>query len=197
MLKTYPALPLSTLLPGTGFAEPALALPERISLDDTALSVMTDLERISAVLIRPDDSIDEANRRMIQRGVRLLLVVDHARAVAGLITANDILGEKPLQVINQRGGRRQDIVVRDIMTPQHQLEVLDMRDVRGARVGHIVATLKETVRQHAVVVDLDAGGRQRLRGLFSLTQIARQLGIALQTTEVARTFSEIEASLTH
>jgi len=123
--------------------------------------------------------------------------VDHARAVAGLITANDILGEKPMQVISQGGGRRQDIVVRDIMTPQHQLEVLDMRDVRGARVGHIVATLKETVRQHAVVVDLDAGGRQRLRGLFSLTQIARQLGIALQTTEVARTFSEIEASLTH
>ena len=197
MLKTYPALPLSTLLPATGFAEPAQALPERVSLDDAALSVMTDLERISAVLIRPDDGIDEANRRMIQRGVRLLLVVDHARAVAGLITANDILGEKPLQVISQRGGRRQDIVVRDIMTPQHQLEVLDMRDVRGARVGHIVATLKETVRQHAVVVDLDAGGRQRLRGLFSLTQIARQLGIALQTTEVARTFSEIEASLTH
>ena len=197
MLKTYPALPLSTLLSGTGFAEPAQALPERVSLDDAALSVMTDLERISAVLIRPDDGIDEANRRMIQRGVRLLLVVDHARAVAGLITANDILGEKPMQVISQRGGRRQDIVVRDIMTPQHQLEVLDMRDVRGARVGHIVATLKETVRQHAVVVDLDAGGRQRLRGLFSLTQIARQLGIALQTTEVARTFSEIEASLTH
>jgi CBS-domain-containing membrane protein len=197
MLKTYAALPSSNLLPGTGFAQPAHALPERVSLDDAALSVMTDFERISAVLIRTDDSIDEANRRMIQRSVRLLMVVDHARAVAGLITANDILGEKPLQVINQRGGRRQDIVVRDIMTPQHQLEVLDLRDVSNARVGHIVATLKEAARQHAVVVDLDAGGRQRLRGLFSLTQIARQLGLALQTTEVARTFSEIEASLTH
>src|SRR4249919_3396829 len=163
MLKTYPALPLSTLLPGTGFAEPALALPERVSLDDTALSVMTDLERISAVLIRPDDSIDEANRRMIQRGVRLLLVVDESRAVAGLITANDILGEKPLQVITQRGGRRQDLVVRDIMTPQHQLEVLDMRDVSHAHVGHVVATLKESVRQHAIVVDRAADGGQRVR----------------------------------
>jgi CBS domain-containing protein len=197
MLKTYPALTLFTLLPGTGFAQPAHALPEKVGLDDPALSVMTDLERISAVLIRPDDSIDEANRRMIQRGVRLLLVVDDARAVAGHITANDILGEKPLQVITQRGGRRHDLVVRDIMTPQHQLEVLDMRDVSRARVGHIVATLKESVRQHAIVVDRGADGRQRVRGLFSLTQIARQLGVALQTSEVARTFSEIEASLTH
>jgi hypothetical protein len=33
--------------------------------------------------------------------------------------------------------------------------------------------------------------------MFSLTQIARQLGVAIQSTEVARTFSEIEAQLTH
>lgn len=197
MLKTYPALTLSTLSPRTGFAQPVHALPERVGLDEPAVSVMTDLERVSAVLIRPDDSIEEANRRMIQRGVRLLLVVDGSRAVAGLITANDILGEKPLQVINQRGGRREDLVVRDIMTPQHQLEVLDLRDVRNARVGHIVATLKERARQHAVVVETDAAGRQTVRGLFSLTQIARQLGVALQTSEIARTFSEIEASLMH
>jgi len=197
MLKTYPALSSATLSPGTGFAYPVHALPEKVSLDDPAFNVMTDLERVSAVLIRPDDSIDEANRRMIQRGVRLLLVVDGERAVVGLITANDILGEKPMQVITQRGGRRQDIVVRDIMTPQHQLEVLDMREVAHARVGHIVATLKEAARQHALVADVDANGRQRVRGLFSLTQIARQLGLALETSEVARTFSEIEASLTH
>ena len=197
MLKTYVALTSSKLLPGTGFAQPAHALPERVGFEDSALSVMTDLERASAVLIRPDDSIDEANRRMIQRGLRLLLVVDHARTVAGLITANDILGEKPMQIITERGGRRQDIVVRDIMTPQDRLEVLNLSDVSHAKVGHIVATLKEAGRQHAVVVDIGANGRQRVRGLFSLTQIARQLGVSLQTSEVAKTFSEIEAQLTH
>jgi CBS-domain-containing membrane protein len=197
MLKTYPALAPAKLMPGTGFAQPAQVLPERAGFEDAALTVMTDFERTSAVLIRPSDSIDEANRRMIQRGVRLLLVVDENRRVAGLITANDILGEKPLQVITERGGRRQDIVVRDIMTPQDRLEVLNMQDVRHARVGHIVATLKEAGRQHAVVVDAGADGRQRVRGLFSVTQIARQLGVSLQTSEVAHTFSEIEALLTH
>jgi len=45
-------------------------------------------------------------------------------------------------------------------------------------------------------VERDREGRQSVRGLFSATQIARQLGVALATTgEIARTFSEIEAQL--
>jgi CBS-domain-containing membrane protein len=197
MLKNYAPLTSSMLLPGTGFAQPTQVLPERAGMEDSALVVMTDFERISAVLIRPDDSIDEANLRMIQRGVRLLLVADAHRTVAGLITANDILGEKPVQIITERGGRRHDIVVRDIMTPQDRLEVLDMRHVQRARVGEIVATLQESARQHALVVDSDGDGRQRVRGMFSLTQIARQLGVSIQANEVARTFYEIETQLTH
>lgn len=187
----------SMLLPGIGFAQPTQVLPERVGTEDSALMVMTDFERVSAVLIRTTDSIDDANLRMIQRGVRLLLVVDAFRNVAGLITANDILGEKPLQFITAHGGHRRDIVVRNIMTPQDRLEVLDMRDVRRARVGTIVATLIESARQHALVVDRDGDGRQRVCGMFSLTQIARQLGVSIQSTEVARNFYEIEAQLAH
>jgi CBS domain-containing protein len=197
MLTNYAPLTSSMLVSGAGFAQPTQVLPERIGMEDSALAVMTDFERVSAVLIRPDDSIDEANLRMIQRGVRLLLVVDAHRTVVGLITANDLQGEKPMQIITERGGRRHDIVVRDIMTPQDRLEVLDLRNVQRARVGQIVATLKESARQHALVVDNDGDGRQRVRGMFSLTQIARQLGVSIQPSEVARTFYEIEAQLTH
>ena len=195
MLKNYAPLTSYRLNAGSGFAQPAQVFPERVDMDDSALLVMTDFERVSAVLIRSSDGIEEANLRMIQRGVRLLLVVDAQRIVAGLITANDIMGEKPLQIITERGGRRQDIVVRDIMTPQDRLEVLDLTDVQRARVGQLVATLKESARQHALVVDHDASGRQRVRGMFSVTQIARQLGMSIQPHEIARTFSELEAQL--
>lgn len=195
MAREYAPLESTMLLPDTGFAQPTQILPERVGVNDSALSVMTDLERVSAVLIQRRDSVDEANRRMIQRGVRMLLVVDEYRKVVGLITATDILGEKPLQVITKRGGRREDVTVEDIMTPQERLEVLRMQDVRAALVGHIVATLKRSGRQHAIVVDVPGSGGQLVRGVFSATQIARQLGATIHTNELARTFSEVEALL--
>jgi CBS-domain-containing membrane protein len=156
---------------------------------------MTDFRAITAIIVLSGDALDEAHRRMIQRGVRLLLVVDQDRRVVGVITATDILGEKPMRVIAQRGVRRDEVLVRDVMTSQALLEVLDLGAVRAAKVGHIVATLQGTGRQHALVVEQDASGRQTVRGVFSATQIARQLGVSITTSEVARTFSEIEAQL--
>jgi hypothetical protein len=96
---------------------------------------------------------------------------------------------------SERGVRREDVMVRDIMTPQERLEVLDMAEVRASKVGHVVATLRKAGRQHALVVESDGRSRQIVRGLFSATQIARQLGATIQTSEIARTFSEIEALL--
>ena len=195
MLRDYSPLVSSMLQEGVGYAQPTQVVPEQVTLDDAAAGVMTDLNRVTAVIILPGDTVDEAHRRMMQRGVRLLLVVDQDRKVLGLITATDILGEKPVLAASERGLRREEVMVRDVMTPQERLEVLAMTDVRAAKVGHVVATLQKAGRQHAVVVDHDGMGRQTVRGLFSATQIARQLGVAILTSEVARTFSEIESML--
>ena len=195
MLRDYLPLPSVLLQAGVGYAQPTQAVPERATLEDAAPAVMTDLTRVTAVICLPGDTVDEAHRRMLQRGVRLLLVVDQDRKVLGLITATDILGEKPVLAASQRGLRRSEVMVRDVMTPQERLEVLSMAEVRAAKVGHIVSTLQKAGRQHAMVVDYDAKGRQTVRGLFSATQIARQLGVAIQTSEIARTFSEIESML--
>ena len=195
MLRDYSPLRFSLLQAGSGYAQPTQTVPERVTLDDPALQVMTDLRSVTAVIILSGDSVDEAHARMIQRGVRLLLVVDQNRQVVGVITASDILGEKPMQVTAQRGIRRQELLVRDVMTPQNRLEVLDANDVRTAKVGHVVATLRQSGRQHALVVESSGSARQIVRGLFSATQIARQLGVAIPTSEIALTFSEIEAQL--
>ena len=196
MLRDYAPLSFKLLQPDAAYAQPTQVIPERVSLEDPATTVMTDLRAVSAVIVLSGDTLDEAHRRMLQRAVRLLLVVDQNRRVVGVITAADILGEKPIQVIGNRGIRREELLVRDVMTPQETLEVLDLDSVRAARVGHIVATLRDLGRQHAVVVECDAEGRQRVRGLFSATQIVRQLGVALPaTSEIALTFSQIEARL--
>jgi len=195
MLRDYHPLPSSILRTGAGYAQPTQAVLDRVGLDSAALDAMTDLTRISAVIVLAGDAIDEAHRRMIQRGVRLLLVVDQDRKVQGVLTANDVLGEKPVQTAVARGVRREEVLVRDVMTPQDRLQVFDIEQVRGAKVGHIVATLKQAGRQHALVADRDEQGRMRVRGIFSATQIARQLGVNLQTSAVANTFSDIEAQL--
>ncbi len=195
MLRTYTALTSAMLQSGIGYAQPTQPVPEKVMLDDPALQVLTDFKRVTAVIILPGDTMDEAHRRMIQRSVRLLLVVDQDRKVLGVITADDILGEKPMQIIAHRSIRREELLVRDVMTPQDRLQVLDLEHVRAAKVGHIVATLKAAGRQHALVVEIDGSARQTVRGMFSATQIARQLGVTIDTSQVARTFSEIEAML--
>ena len=72
------------------------------------------------------------------------------------------------------------------------------RDLDRARaeVGDIVATLKDVGRQHALVVDRDPlTHEETLRGIFSATQIGRQLGVPILIFEVAHTFAEIESEL--
>ena len=157
------------------------------------MAVMTDLERVMAVTIGPGNSVETANQRMIAAGVRLLLVLDDNDQVAGLLTATDVLGEKPMRFLQHMGGTHADIMVRDIMTTQRELEALNIEDVKNAKVGHIVASLKKSHRQHALVVAEGADGKQAVCGLFSITQIARQLGAQVQSFELARTFAEIEA----
>lgn len=190
----YTPLASAKLEPGASFHRTDRVF-DSVRLDDPATVVMTDLTKVSAVTIAPDASIEAANTRMKHRGLRLLLVVDDMDQVLGLITATDLLGAKPVQHIKRHGGTYRDILVRDIMTPQEHLEVLFMDDVARARVGNVVATLKLAVRQHALVVDFPEGGGQTIRGIISASQIARQLDLDIQASEVAKTFAEIETLL--
>ena len=195
MTREYLPLAASSLQPGARYHQPGQNA-ERVRVDSPALAVMTDLRQIPAATIDPEAPVDAANRFMIRRGVRLLLVTDDERRVLGLITATDILGEKPVQFSRERGIKRQEIRVADIMTPHDRLEVLLYNDLVKAEVGHVVATLRHSGRQHALVADREGEGKaQAVRGIFSASQIARQLGIAIQTTEVAQTFAEIETAL--
>jgi predicted transcriptional regulator len=172
------------------------AFPERVTLDTPAVAAMTDFRRVAAVTIGLRVPISEANRKMIENGIRLLLVVEDPDLVLGLITASDVLGEKPMQLVHQRGARHSEIEVGDVATLRETLEVMQMRDVLNARVGDVVATLRRTNRQHALAVEPVAGDScHAVRGLFSASQIARQLGVPVHVGDVARTFAEIEALL--
>lgn len=190
----YRTVPSRKLQNGAGYHRPFEV--RRVQADSPAIEVMTDLQCVAAATVAPDAPLSQANQTMIARGVRLLLVVDKGGRLTGLITARDTMGERPIKLVREHGGRHGDLMVRDLMVPAGQIEVLDFDDVLHAEVGHIVATLKSVGRQHALVVDADpVTGEEAIRGIFSATQIGRQLGVTLQPFEVARTFAEIEAAL--
>jgi CBS-domain-containing membrane protein len=193
MINQYSSLASAPLKTGSSFVRPTQILPERVKLSNSAADVMTDLTKVSVVSVRAKTSMDKANAKMIKYGVRMLLVLDDNEQIAGLITASDVLGEKPMRFLQHMGGTHADIMVRDIMTTQREMEVLNIEDVKKARVGDVVMTLKAANRQHTLVVSTTPDGKQTICGLFSITQIARQLGAQVQSFELARTFSEIEA----
>ncbi len=192
-MRNYPPLPEKRLSGAIYFARPAP--PKAVTHDSNALDAMTDLRSTHSALIEPNTTVDAANAYMIQRGVRLLMVMSPERSLAGIITANDILGEKPLRFSEERRVKHSEILVSDIMTPLEKLGALAIADVRHAKVGEIIATLNTAGRQHTLVIETYANGKTDICGIFSLTQIERQLGMKIESSGVATTFAEIEATL--
>jgi CBS domain-containing protein len=149
---------------------------------DPATSVLTDFTKSRPRTVEPGRKIDAALQEMIEAGVRMLLVMEQGH-LTGLITAYEIQGQKPLQFL---GGsdcihpqcRHEDIEVADIMTPVGDLPVLRLGDVRKARIGDILETFRESRKTHLLVVDQRDGFKNEIRGLISLTEIERQLGIS-------------------
>lgn len=188
----YTTISTDSLGTGVGFHRPEVPVFEPLTPTDPAIKAMTDLKKVSARTIFPKESIETANQKMIQNRIRMLFVVNISDEVIGLITANDILGEKPVRIAQQDQKKHSDITVQDIMTPVDQIDCFQIKDVSTARVGDIVETLKSKKRQHALVVDYQGFNNKRtIRGIFSLNQIARQLGIQVRSYAVGDTLAEI------
>ncbi len=197
MEHRYAPLPAHHMDAGTTFQQPLLPEPKPVALDDPALEVMTDFQKVRALTVPAETSMDYAYERMRSNRVHLLLVVDERNEMLGLITSTDVEGEKPVRLVQERAVGRDELLVADVMTPRERLEVIEFDDVQRARVGQVVATLQAVGRQHAMIVDRDERGRQRVRGLFSANQLGRQLGTVIHALAVARSFAEIEEALAH
>lgn len=190
-MRQFRILSSGTLDSGVGYQHPRQDLPQKVTLDSPATDVMTDLSLVTAETVSANQLVDDAEQMMIASGVRLLFVTNQLNQVIGIVTSKDLSGERILRLINDSQSARKDLIVRDIMTPQHKIEVLEMGEVSSARVGDIVATLKRMGRQHALVVDRRVDGEQIIRGLLSTSQIGRQLGETIDTAAVAGNFAKL------
>ncbi len=194
MHRTYRALPCKRFTPGTTLRRPTMAKEVSVTLNDPARLVMTDFANVIPITELPTLSLPEANDRMIAYGVRLLFVTKNDDTILGLVTANDILGERPIKYIQKYGGCFNEITVNDVMTKRSEIEAISFDDLCNASVGQIIETMKMFNRQHALVLEGD-GDASVVRGLLSTTRISQQLGIKIEPSNQARTFQELESVL--
>lgn len=195
MTIQYHCLSYQYLNQGTRVAAESDGTKSTVSLEDNSTSVLTDFTRVRPFTITPTATIGETNHKMIACGVRLLFVTQNDQNLLGLITYNDVFGEKPLQYVQEHGGLHEDVLVQDIFTPLEKLEALDHGDVLKARVGDIVETYKSSSRQHILVVKTGQDGLQRVRGMFSSSHIEKLLNTKLQSGARAHTFADLERAL--
>ncbi len=196
MNNEYQDLPHHSISSGTLITQNGSSEAVKISQQDPAFSMMTDFNHVRPFSTTIAATIVEINQKMIDCGVRLLFVADNNDALLGLVTYNDIYGEKPVRYLQENGGKRDDISALDIMTPLASLEALEITDVLKARIGDIVETMQSTGRQHILVVEGQTDGTQSLSGLFSSTQIENRLGIKVELSPRANTFADLERALT-
>jgi CBS-domain-containing membrane protein len=192
MNHPFAVLPDLPLQPQSTFGSTTRPLT-LVRLDSPATAVMTDFASVSPVTVTLQTPIDVALRKMKTSGVRLLFVVNDIDEIIGLITATDIMGERPIKFTQQTRIARAGIPVAAIMTPQFDIQVLDAARVEAALVGDIVTTLHALQRQHALVAKIDAGTQtHRVIGMFSTSQISRLLGDDLaQEPPPAHSLAEI------
>lgn len=192
MAATFSPLPSVNLQADTGFRRPE-ELPRIIHAEDPALEVFTDFSVIHPVTAPPDMQIDGALARMKSAGVRLLLVIDEVEKVIGLITAADIQGERPVELVQEDRIPRTEITVRMLMTAQPNIIALKLENVQYAQVGDIIESLKQLERQHVLVVDTDSEtGRQLVCGLFSISRISKLMGRDYaESTKTAHSLAEV------
>lgn len=146
----------------------------QVGLGDPARSVMTDFNEHGIVSVRANDQIDAALEHMRHAGVRSAFVLDEPRErVQGLITAYDIMGEKPLRIAQEVLASREDLLVRHLMEATLAWEVLRLGDVERATVAAVLDAFKRSGRTHLPVVAEDPAGRARLRGVFSSAKVLR------------------------
>lgn len=194
-MLAYPILPAQRLTGAVRIAH--LAQPKSVTMESPALEIMTDLRHTHVAEIEPHATMELANIYMMQRSVRSLFVLNDDHLLQGVITASDILGDKPVRFIQERRVKYSEILVSDIMTPLDCLEAIPIEEIQHAKVGHVIASLRDAGRQHTLVIEEDVEGAPLICGILSLTQIEKQLGTAIPLTEVAKTFAEIEATLMH
>ena len=147
----------------------------QVKLTDPATSIMTDFRENAFFTVDSDELIVDALEKMKHAGLRSAFVMDrNSEKLLGMITAYDIMGEKPLRYLQSSGfTEHKDVFVSDIMESVKDMVAVEMHEVEKETVQTVLDVLQQSKRTHLPVVEKNAGEQPHLRGLFSTTRVLR------------------------
>jgi len=168
-------------------------IAELAHFEDYALDVMIDFTKIDPPVINQNASIDDAQQEMKTTGLNLLLVINNDDKVVGIISSEDILGEKPIKLIQEKRIKRAKIQVKMLMIKPSDIVAFDLEALRHIKLGSVIHTFNSLNKHNALVVHTsEKDKKQRVRGMFSLLMISKQLHMDISTITGALSISELQ-----
>lgn len=165
---------------------PAVSTAVRAPAVAPALALMTDFLVTAAASIEASASLGEAERRMLEGGVGLLIVLDEPPCVMGVIDLHDLHGGRAPWMSAQAEHSQAEWRVGDLATRLRELDVLSLATLSTATSAQVLEALRRSGRDHLMVVEpsgTDVTGR--LRGVVSLAQADHQTRAAPATSPIA------------
>ncbi|WP_067861946.1 CBS domain-containing protein [Neptuniibacter marinus] len=165
--------------------------PEELTeytLETPAINILTDFLHVQPLSMELDVSIDDARHMMRKVHVRSVLVIDSDETFKGFLTLADLESRSALSIATTAGIKRQDISIRDVMTPRAKLKAIPLSEIQSAKIGNLLQTLKHEGTPHILVVDTT---KNSIRGVISSSDIARRLNISVDISKRANSFQEV------
>lgn len=161
---------------------------------DRAWSVFTDLRYSACVTVDHLDPLGATADLLHKCGVHMGLVTDARGEIVGMVSTEQLRGERALQRASAAHIHHDELTLEDLMAPLADWAVVDVGELAHARVGDIVQTLHATGQRYLFVTE-QVDGETVLRGLFSARRIEAALESPLSSDGHAHSFAELEALL--
>jgi hypothetical protein len=163
---------------------------------EPALSLLTDLHHSACVVASDRDGLDQTLHLMMRAGVRMVFVAGPQGDLVGMVTAEDLQGERPVVKASSHQMAHDELTLADIMIPISHWDTVELSAVRTARLGDIAETMHQHGLRYLLVTQLK-DGQTVLRGLFSARRLEMALNMTIEADMHSRSFAELEQVLAH
>jgi hypothetical protein len=176
MSSEYSVLETHSLPTDQMIASPVF-LPLLAYLDDDAVEVMLDYDVITPIVVDSEQPMFKTRQTLEQTGMQLALVHDAHHKLLGALSLQQILSEQTIKLIEENRVLRKEVQTKNVMTLLADIPVIELNQLKLAKVGHVLATLEKLKKPYILVVESLTDNKPiKIRGAFIVSHIAKMIG---------------------